>query len=554
MTEGETKVEATTQAVAHFVIPKISDNRDGWGPTTLPDRFKDMPYAPFSKNDKVGKAADWTDWNKQGGRGQGRYQKNEPQVSNVSTVFSYSTAEDDESFRTVEGKTIKPKGFQPARRFGQGRGQRPFVQNPPGFQARRGGPQAARGGRQQPQKRWQTQTRRWAQGPYDANKRPRDFSIEVRPDWTPVETMDFPVLSKLNFNGAIEEPEDLGFYGALEFYDKSFDRLTAKSEKPLEKNDKAFYKVTTTEDPVIQQLVLADAGNVFATDAILAFLMTAPRSVYSWDLIVTRVGERLFFDKRDNSQFDYLTVNETATDHSVDENKESLNSAQSLSQEATFINQSFSQQVLRKGEKYELENSNPFQTSGEDPASVGYRYRKWRIGNDITLVARCEFDGVRVTEKGQEEFLTVKALNEYDPKLSGMDWRMKLDSQRGAILATELKNNSAKLARWSLQALLSGSQALCLGFVSRTNPKDNFQHQVLGTQFYKPKEFATQINLNTKNSWAILKHIIDTCMKLPEGKYILLKDPNKPQMTLYEVPQDAFEEPGNDDDSTAGDQ
>lgn len=40
---------------AHFVAPIIQDNPDGWGPCELPDQFKDMPYQPFSKGDRLGK-------------------------------------------------------------------------------------------------------------------------------------------------------------------------------------------------------------------------------------------------------------------------------------------------------------------------------------------------------------------------------------------------------------------------------------------------------------------------------------------------------------------
>lgn len=29
------------------------------------------------------------------------------------------------------------------------------------------------------------------------------------------------------------------------------------------------------------------------------------------------------------------------------------------------------------------------------------------------------------------------------------------------------------------------------------------------------------------NGWGILRCIIDTCMKLKEGKYLIMKDPNK---------------------------
>ena len=54
--------------------------------------------------------------------------------------------------------------------------------------------------------------------------------------------------------------------------------------------------------PCVFQLAKTQ-GNVFATDAILATLMTATRSVYSWDIVVQRVGNKLFFDKRDDSEF-----------------------------------------------------------------------------------------------------------------------------------------------------------------------------------------------------------------------------------------------------------
>ena len=62
----------------------------------------------------------------------------------------------------------------------------------------------------------------------------------------------------------------------------------------------SFFQVTTTDDPVIRQLAKT-TGNVFATEQILATLMCATRSVYSWDILVQRVGNKLFFDKRDDS-------------------------------------------------------------------------------------------------------------------------------------------------------------------------------------------------------------------------------------------------------------
>lgn len=51
---------------------------------------------------------------------------------------------------------------------------------------------------------------------------------------------------------------------------------------------------------------------MFVTDSILTTIMCAAKSVYSWDVVVTRVGDKLFFDKREGSTIDLLSVNETA--------------------------------------------------------------------------------------------------------------------------------------------------------------------------------------------------------------------------------------------------
>jgi translation initiation factor 3 subunit D len=47
----------------------------------------------------------------------------------------------------------------------------------------------------------------------------------------------------------------------------------------------------------------------------------------------------------------------------------------------------------------------------------------------------------------------------------GVEWRQKLDTQRGAVLANELRNNACKLAKWTVQALLAGSDQIKFGYV-----------------------------------------------------------------------------------------
>ena len=45
-----------------FSVPLSVDNPEGWGPPAdcVPAEFADVPYSPFSKSDKLGRAADWT--------------------------------------------------------------------------------------------------------------------------------------------------------------------------------------------------------------------------------------------------------------------------------------------------------------------------------------------------------------------------------------------------------------------------------------------------------------------------------------------------------------
>jgi translation initiation factor 3 subunit D len=61
---------------------------------------------------------------------------------------------------------------------------------------------------------------------------------------------------------------------------------------------------------------------------------------------------------------------------------------------------------------------------------------------------------------------------------------------------------------------------------------------ILATQLYKPRELAQQIHFDLAHGWGIVRSIIDITMELPEGKYSLIKDPQKPILRLYELPKD----------------
>ncbi|KAB2577844.1 Eukaryotic translation initiation factor 3 subunit D [Lasiodiplodia theobromae] len=546
---------------------------DSWGPATSSETMLDgVPYAPYSKADRLGRMADWTDGKDRDGRG-GRQQYGgrnyrDQQVygaSQANNPFAIQVAEEEATFSVVDNTRTSAR----TRGFGRGGGTV--------FRGRgqRGGP-AARGGRgtfqrvggRQQQGGYDNRAQRGGRGGRrfgwrdDKPQRNRDASVQVKPDWAVLEEIDFSRLAKLN----LETPdgEDLDSYGFLYYYDRSYDKAPGAktSERKLQVLDRAAYNVTTSSDPIIQELSEKDEATIFATDNILSMLMCAPKSVYPWDLVITRRRNQVFIDKRDTSTIDMVTVNENAMDAPLETsegNKDTINNPNALMLEATHINNVFPLQVVQEGTKKDMAHAHPFYNEEEEsapPASKSYRYRRFdlSLNNDeepLHLVVRTELDAaVKNNISGEDQYLTIKALNEFDNKAQGsggaLDWRTKLASQRGAVLATEMKNNSCKLARWTVQSILAKADSMKLGFVSRTNPKNNNDHVILGVLSAKPREFAAQMALNLSNGWGIVRTIADMCLKMPEGKYVLVKDPNKPVLRLYQVPDNTFEEEAED--------
>jgi len=69
--------------------------------------------------------------------------------------------------------------------------------------------------------------------------------------------------------------------------------------------------------------------------------------------------------------------------------------------------------------RYKFDEGNPFISEEEagEVASVAYRYRKWDLDNGVVLISRCEHDAVMHGPNGELQFVTIKALNEWDSKV-----------------------------------------------------------------------------------------------------------------------------------------
>ncbi|KAH8429721.1 eukaryotic translation initiation factor 3 subunit D [Aspergillus melleus] len=565
-------------SIADIVAALPAD--DTWGPATAADNMLDgVPYAPFSKGDKLGRMADWTAESKDRERaGRQAYNRNyrDQQVygAGSSSLFNVQVAEDESSFSVVDNTRTSAK-----RTFGRGggtvfrgRGQRGGAQRGgrAGFQrvgAGRGGQGGDRyydnrGGRG-------NRGRRFGWKDYDKPQRTREPSVNVRPEWSMLEEVDFSRLSKLNLE--TPEGEDLDSYGFLHYYDRSYDKAPVKNaERRLQSLDRAAYNVTTSQDPVIQELSDKNEATVFASSDILSMLMCATRSVYSWDLVIVHQGNKIYFDKRDGASLDLVTVNENAADAPLEvadssNKQDAINTPSALAMEATFINHNFALQTVAESEdaKVTFNHPNPFYNAAEETeplASKGYKYRRFDLSLErdeepLNMIVRTEVDAVmkNPTPGGEDQQLVVKALNEFDSKAQGsggaLDWRSKLWSQRGAVVATEMKNNSCKLARWTTQAILAKADGMKLGFVSRANARSAAAHVILGVVNYKPRDLASQMNLNLGNGWGIVRTIVDRIRALDAEedsekvkKYVLIKDPNRSVIRLYSVPATTFEE------------
>jgi translation initiation factor 3 subunit D len=83
-------------------------------------------------------------------------------------------------------------------------------------------------------------------------QRVRDWSITIGPEWQMLEEITFARLQKLQLN--VQEPEDLSIHGTIYSYDKIYDSVNTRSDKPLQIIDMVKYNTTTSDDPVIHSV------------------------------------------------------------------------------------------------------------------------------------------------------------------------------------------------------------------------------------------------------------------------------------------------------------
>ena len=212
-----------------FEVPEVPFNESGWGPCTLPAHLKDVPYAPYGKNDRIGRVADWTssgrDHHGHGGKYDKRREREKQEAAAAgASVFggaAFQTEEED-SFSLVDSRpTYKPRYGRRPQRFISRREREKEREEQIKLQ---GGPAAQAAKLQRPKRK-----ENWNYYRRDFNRFKYAASVDIRPEWTVLEQIQLSSLNKLSYK--VGEATTLKQCGRLAFYDKAYERVTPKNER-----------------------------------------------------------------------------------------------------------------------------------------------------------------------------------------------------------------------------------------------------------------------------------------------------------------------------------
>ena len=165
-----------------------------------------------------------------------------------------------------------------------------------------------------------------------------------------------------------------------------------------------------------------------------------------------------------------VSVNENAADAPLEAsegNKDSINFPGAPALEAISINHNFANQVVMESEnaKFEMPHENPFYNPSEETEPLAAKALD-KDDDPLHLILRTQIDAVDKNNiSGDDQFLNIKALNEFDHNAQGRGGRTGMANQinRPKRCSAEMKNNSCKLARWIVQSILAKADVMKLG-------------------------------------------------------------------------------------------
>lgn len=376
-------------------------------------------------------------------------------------------------------------------------------------------------------------------------------SVPILDSWQFVDEVSFDSLKS-----SLMTPPDVTTVHAMGGLERMIDIPLRNTQGPIAKPVIAppveHYNPTASADPYLSKVAQEHKCDIIATSAVLSLLMSANRTAQPWDILVRRTKNALYLDFRPDSKVPLLSSCETIE---IPHDTEGVNNPDALCLEATKVARNVAQMYFphhsgEEGEKkYTIELDAPYPTtskSGVTPASTVYFYRTATIDN-MRLCLRVDVDGYKHEPQDTEDpdkYVVSRTFNEVDPRLldKPTEWRESFKNNAGAtVLATEMKLNPSRVCRAAADAFLADADLLHIAYVSRTSMRDASQHVVLASTLQTPKTFAGSIRVTAKELWGSLKSFLELCYMQEPGKYVLLKDPMRPAVLLYAVPDDTFD-------------
>lgn len=80
----------------------------------------------------------------------------------------------------------------------------------------------------------------------------------------------------------------IGRCGDVHAYNKEIDKVRTNKPILVQPFSGDVFDVDTLSDPIIQRLATENKADIFATDTAVAAVMTAPKSLYSWDVLIRK--------------------------------------------------------------------------------------------------------------------------------------------------------------------------------------------------------------------------------------------------------------------------
>jgi len=314
-----------------------------WGPDPnfMLDEYKNLPFAPFNKLEKLGKFVDVTNLS------------GKPTVANVSGPVQVSN--DNQGFIDVDVKPIKKsnKSKQPIQ-----------TQTVPFNKTQSSVSYGSKGNKSRPNTRYQVTRTKF--------KDTSGFSN----DWEPIGDANKTNFEKTHLGSV--KVEDICTIGSIPEYDKTWDiKLTSKKQAPFSLPSKITLSDSVRDDPIMEDIIKKDKDTeiptIYCTDVILSALLTVKNAQFPWDLQMVKEGNQYFLEPADRkvNYIDILTVNENTTGNQPEDEKDMLK----VCLEATNSNKKFVE--LTTNDKQTVSYSENDKNFGEVPEGKVYRYRRW---------------------------------------------------------------------------------------------------------------------------------------------------------------------------------